>query len=164
LIDYEKELIESFIVEYNEVMLSFKEKAQNKLKEVFNEFWEENPDVKIVTWTQYAPYFNDGDPCEFSVGDLTFSNATEEDDVRELYSGYYDGETEGIWAFSTWNADTMIQENSLSGVNLESIKMLSTFINSEAMEQALKASLGEDNIIFATREGIRSDDYSGSHD
>lgn len=25
--------------------------------------------VKAITWTQYTPYFNDGDVCEFSVGD-----------------------------------------------------------------------------------------------
>lgn len=25
--------------------------------------------VKAITWQQYTPYFNDGDVCEFSVGD-----------------------------------------------------------------------------------------------
>lgn len=31
---------------------------------------EENPDRCGVQWTQYTPYFNDGDACEFSVGYL----------------------------------------------------------------------------------------------
>lgn len=30
------------------------------------------PDIK-VTWKQYTPYFNDGDPCEFNVHDAGFS-------------------------------------------------------------------------------------------
>lgn len=25
--------------------------------------------VKAITWKQYTPYFNDGEPCEFSVGE-----------------------------------------------------------------------------------------------
>jgi len=29
-------------------------------------FFDANPNVHLV-WTQYAPYFNDGDPCEFAV-------------------------------------------------------------------------------------------------
>lgn len=29
------------------------------------------PGVTAVGWTQYTPYFNDGDPCEFSVGEIS---------------------------------------------------------------------------------------------
>lgn len=30
------------------------------------------PEVKGVRWNQYTPYFNDGDPCTFSVNDPRF--------------------------------------------------------------------------------------------
>lgn len=36
--------------------------------------------VKAVTWHQYTPYFNDGEPCEFSVGDMS---ATTSEEVAE---------------------------------------------------------------------------------
>ncbi len=30
-----------------------------------------HPDVKALRWTQYTPYFNDGEPCEFGLGEIT---------------------------------------------------------------------------------------------
>lgn len=38
--------------------------------------------VTAVTWNQYTPYFNDGEPCEFSVGDMSVTNNKE---VAELW-------------------------------------------------------------------------------
>lgn len=32
-----------------------------------------HPEVTGIAWTQYTPYFNDGDPCVFSVGEPYFS-------------------------------------------------------------------------------------------
>lgn len=35
-------------------------------------------------WEQYTPYFNDGDVCEFSVGD-TWIRTVDDEDVEDLY-------------------------------------------------------------------------------
>lgn len=43
-----------------------------KLEEVFKSFLTENTQYKGVCWTQYTPYFNDGDTCEFSVHSPSF--------------------------------------------------------------------------------------------
>jgi len=40
-----------------------KEALTNEFKRVFEEW----PEVEGIRWTQYTPYFNDGDPCRFSV-------------------------------------------------------------------------------------------------
>jgi hypothetical protein len=40
--------------------------AKEALKEMAAEFFAENPHVVSVNWNQYTPYFNDGDPCNFS--------------------------------------------------------------------------------------------------
>ena len=37
------------------------------LGEAFKSFFAANPQVKRVWWSQYTPYFNDGDECVFSV-------------------------------------------------------------------------------------------------
>lgn len=37
----------------------------------FNQFFEANPTVEAVQWTQYTPYFNDGDSCEFGRNDMS---------------------------------------------------------------------------------------------
>lgn len=36
---------------------------------VLSDFFKANPKAEAVRWTQYTPYFNDGDTCEFSVHD-----------------------------------------------------------------------------------------------
>jgi hypothetical protein len=37
----------------------------------FKKFFEENPDIEAIRWTQGTPSFNDGEPCTFSVHDFT---------------------------------------------------------------------------------------------
>lgn len=37
------------------------------LEESFKDIFVKHPEIEYITWTQYAPYFNDGEPCEFSV-------------------------------------------------------------------------------------------------
>ena len=40
--------------------------AKEAFTEMTKEFFEENPDLLAFGWTQYTPYWNDGDVCEFS--------------------------------------------------------------------------------------------------
>ena len=50
------------------------------MKEAFKELFENHPVLNAVGWTQYTPYFNDGDTCTFSVNDMypVFTKASEE--------------------------------------------------------------------------------------
>ena len=41
-----------------------------ELQPLFDAFFEQHKCIKAITWTQYTPYFNDGEPCEFNVYDL----------------------------------------------------------------------------------------------
>lgn len=157
-----QQTIEDFIQEYQEFQNAFQKKAQEKLKDVFKHFWDENPGINVVIWTQYAPYFNDGDACVFRINDLTFSNAVEEDDINDLDWGEYEGETEGVWACGNWKIDEISKNH--AGVNEESVKLLCKFIHSNPMENVLEMTFGSDNRIVATREGFTSEDYSNRHD
>jgi hypothetical protein len=40
------------------------------MKEAFKELFDSHPVLDAVGWTQYTPYFNDGDTCTFSVNDM----------------------------------------------------------------------------------------------
>lgn len=51
-----------------EAMNLMKIEGEKALGEAFKEFFEKVPMVKAVQWTQYTPYFNDGDPCVFWCG------------------------------------------------------------------------------------------------
>lgn len=49
--------------------------------------FEKYPGVRNVYWTQYTPYFNDGDTCEFSANvsyaELNHDGSSDEDDDEE---------------------------------------------------------------------------------
>lgn len=40
---------------------------ENFVDQAFAEFFQDAPEVTSVHWTQYTPYFNDGDECKFSI-------------------------------------------------------------------------------------------------
>jgi hypothetical protein len=51
------------------------------------------PTAKAVLWRQYTPYFNDGDPCRFSVHDayLRFDDTGEEEgDYEDGFESYFE--------------------------------------------------------------------------
>lgn len=54
------------------------------------------PEVHSVQWDQYTPYFNDGDPCYFSVNEarVLFTNYNEEEDDEGDWGTGFQG---------TWN-------------------------------------------------------------
>lgn len=47
-----------------------REEAKKKVEEIFKvaalSLFVEYPNLKRISWTQYTPYFDDGDPCTFS--------------------------------------------------------------------------------------------------
>jgi hypothetical protein len=88
---------EQLISDQADLKRKFQEQAQGLFKEITKEFFEKNPGITGVVWTQYTPYFNDGDTCVFSVGDLTFTNAPS-DELSDIRWGDYEGDTEGVWA------------------------------------------------------------------
>lgn len=77
------ELLEK-VKEFNEYMQA---NGRNGLLEIVKAHLEENPAVSAVRWDQYAPYFNDGEPCVFSVYEprYRFSPETEADDDDDKF-------------------------------------------------------------------------------
>jgi hypothetical protein len=62
--------------------------------------------VKAITWTQYTPYFNDGETCEFSVGDyhVTTNDRVASSWLNEEFPDAEDYEDdyrdEGFWGYN----------------------------------------------------------------
>lgn len=55
-----------------EKMKALREEAKSSIKSAFKDFFDKHPQVEQIVWTQYAPYFNDGDACIFRVHDFSF--------------------------------------------------------------------------------------------
>lgn len=75
-------------------MAAFDEKRKELTAQLKKDFpallaplFEKYPGVKNVRWTQYTPYFNDGDACEFSTNagyaDLNYDVREEDEDEDE---------------------------------------------------------------------------------
>jgi hypothetical protein len=47
-----------------------KNEGEAAMKEAFKEVFDKHPCIDSVYWTQYTPYFNDGDPCYFRMNEF----------------------------------------------------------------------------------------------
>jgi len=77
-----------------------KKTSQEYMKEAFINFFTKTPEVQLVTWQQYTPYFNDGDSCKFSVNDPNFYKDSDERDEDVLKGGYFEPfKKPGQWVY-----------------------------------------------------------------
>lgn len=61
---------------------------------VAKKLFEAAPQFTAVKWTQYAPYFNDGDACEFSVHEPSFAIDEETAALVKDPDGFFDSDEE----------------------------------------------------------------------
>lgn len=45
----------------------YRAESQKAFEEALRDFFLSHPEINSIGWQQYAPYFNDGDVCSFSV-------------------------------------------------------------------------------------------------
>ena len=151
-----------------ELQRKFQTQAQALFKDITKEFFEKNPGITGVVWTQYTPYFNDGDTCEFRVNDATFTNAP----VGELCDvrwGEYDGDVEGVWACENigyvlnsdrdYYKETKDMILASGGVDVASCVLFNKAIGSSEMESVMQAMFGDHVQVTATRDGFDVNDY-----
>lgn len=75
-----KDKADVFKNELRKVMQEAVDKGKVLLNEALTAVFEEYPQIESISWTQYTPYFNDGDSCEFSVNTWNIELNGEEDD------------------------------------------------------------------------------------
>lgn len=120
-----------------------REAAKAILAPGLQEFLKTHPDVKAIGWTQYTPYFNDGEECIFGVHGLHASATEERDDSlygdgwEEIYSNVADGFSAESWK------DLRELESALGGA-----------------EPELKAAFGDHVQVIVTADGIDIEEYS----
>lgn len=71
-----------------------KELAENGKKLLhghLQDFMDKHPRIASLRWTQYTPFFNDGDPCVFGVHGLTFKaeGAADEEETEDAEETEY---------------------------------------------------------------------------
>lgn len=66
-------IINDAIKDYYTAKLAFQATFRANFDTLAKSFFVAVPEVTSVSWTQYTPYFMDGDACEFSVNELEFN-------------------------------------------------------------------------------------------
>ena len=145
---------DTLIAEQQVLRVKFQADAQAMFMETLKSFFELNPGINALRWTQYTPYFNDGDACVFGVGDVYFTNAKDEqlNDVNSW--GEYEGDDEDVWAESY-----MTYLSGKEGVDVTSCDFISDMINSSEMKDIMEQMFGDHVCVTVTRNGIVIDDY-----
>lgn len=62
------------------------EDLQSEFKNIIKMFFDECPKIQAVLWSQFTPYFNDGDPCIFRINGPIF--VTQNFDTKNLRDSY----------------------------------------------------------------------------
>jgi hypothetical protein len=57
--------------------------------------------VHSIKWEQYTPYFNDGDSCEFTIGEIRVKFNDGDNDAGEMGDGYLSSYDIGTWDSET---------------------------------------------------------------
>lgn len=69
--------------ELDRLKKEYSKTASEVLQQGFKDIFEKYPEVETISWTQYTPYFNDGDVCEFNVHSDVEINGKSEWDLEE---------------------------------------------------------------------------------
>jgi hypothetical protein len=164
-----KEKFDNMIAEQKKIKEEFQSAGQAITKEAFKEFFDLNPGITAVIWTQYTPYFNDGDACEFRVNDPTFTNASE-DELENVNWGEYEGKDKSVWACEgaisrvlsghhEWHKELAEQILNAGGVDVASCDVVESMFASSEMEDIFETLFGDHVKITATRKGFDIDEY-----
>jgi hypothetical protein len=99
----------------NELNAQMREKSKELMKEAFREFLTKYDEVvENIFWTQYTPYFNDGEACEFSVNDVFILLKDDKEACNHEGSTLYDKDSinnlkEQIVKWEAWEKDPMAE-------------------------------------------------------
>lgn len=132
------------------VRTKMKDEGKAILHDALKSLFDAHPELEAVKWTQYTPYFNDGDACEFSVNEPRFRTTGAPEDV-----GYYE---DGFWdmPWGEYNPEWNGPSESIASA----VKALGEMLTDSAMGEVLLGVFGDHAEITATRDGIEVDSYA----
>lgn len=143
------EQIDALAVKVKELKTEGGKIVRDAIKELSQKIFDTSEKVKRIEWRQYAPSFNDGDACIFSVKDPTLALDDDEDiGAWNLTSTYRVERWDGVL--------TSDQRGELA----EALLDLAKRICSDEWEPLLKSALGDSVRVTIDRElNVEIEDY-----
>lgn len=142
------------------------EELQPILQAVLND-----PTVIEFGWRQYTPYFNDGEPCTFSVSGLwvrttdlaAADDEEQDDDEADPYRLEMWGHPTMGKRASTWNEQTRTYDKGAyegpDKARFDRCQALEHAIEGGAFENVLLDAFGDHARVTVRRDGIQVDSY-----
>jgi len=128
---------------------------KDKLNDILKSFFDADPECKAIVWSQYTPYFDDGNECIFSVHEPAFYSAEASEDEHNPYDGdlyaatYSDG---SVYDYSISKRREATLAETTRG-------KLAKLLQSESVQDVLKLTFGDHTKVTVTRDGIDSEEY-----
>jgi hypothetical protein len=141
------------------------------LQEAFTEFFAAHPEAKAIVWTQYTPYFNDGEACTFSVHDfqLMVEDEAMAEDVKKVadYIGDGEGHRGAYQAVDSavdcdyYAKKVGVSKRLLTPAERTLIDGLDALAKAcHQIEDVLEMTFGDHVKVTATRKGFEVNEYS----
>lgn len=158
--------------EIDKQMRGLKKEATATLRDTIklaaDAIFEKHPQVKQIYWSQWPPYFNDGDACIFRINEVYFLDTEEHrnkhpEDLDEYDEVPVEGETDWqgrqrytykLAVSHTWpRADGTDKDKAINA----SLKDFESLLNKH--EEFLQYVFGEHAKIRITRDGVSVEEY-----
>lgn len=153
--------LEKFIASIDDVeakLTKMKEEAralaQKEFEYASQELFRLIPRLKALIWSQYSPYFNDGDECVFGVNSVSAMSFIPEDFDFQIPE---DEEEQNHFIISDYDDEN---RESLSELEIRAINAMSNFI--ETNEELMEDLFGNHVYVILTADG--ADVQECSHD
>jgi hypothetical protein len=149
------EKIKAELEAFEEKKKLFVEELRKEFPTMFSELFEKTDKITSFGWTQYTPYFNDGDTCEFSVNaSYPYINGENIED-HDWYDWRVNRQLKGDNRF-----DKDIANN--KDLDVESCKIVNEFISviESIPEDFLKDLFGDHAMVTISNDGsVVVDEY-----
>lgn len=148
----------SLIERYEAARAALMAEGKEAIEKEFQAIFERHPELTVIKWSQYTPYFNDGEECVFSVNDFTISNAPDVENVT-AYGDYEGEEEEGeeeegdtpVFVASRWDDRSEKQ--------YADVWELESFAQSEIGQDLFRDIFDNHVVVIVTRDGIDVEEY-----
>ena len=136
-------------------------KMQDQIAEEFKRFLADeiktifDGNLQTLRWTQYTPYFNDGDPCEFRVCELNAVSKVD-GEVEDYYDHTAPWESKkGEWyGLKTDDGETRFTIDEAKAIN-----SFDDLIQSNELEPIMKQMFGDHCEVIITVDGVTTEEY-----
>ena len=135
--------IKQLQAEFEAVKNKMRDTGKEAFKQEVDKIFAEHPELESFGWNQYTPYFDDGDTCTFSAGEVNMINGNQE---------YGDDDWWAENVSSGWGKDKK------TGPLYEAWEKAADLVAS-CPSELLEMTFGDHVSVIVSRNGIETEDY-----